>query len=398
MKKRDQETLQMDMENLQTHIRALAMLPATDDPVVSCFVALENRRLKAPNLFDEQIRAVRTGLAGETRRALEEALQPVQAFLHHGLSSDAKGAAIFSRAGKEPFLMTIQCRVPLPNWTVVDRTPNIYHLVELKDTYEQYVVMLATKESVRIIEMNLGAVTRHLSAEMPELRQGTGRKCSKEHYQKHLNERGHRFVKEQIRILEQVMAAREHTHLILAGHPAMTARVRGELPPGLLSRLVDVVRASDAGVVAATIDAFIKAEEKESQTIAEKLVQQVRSGGLAVAGTAASFEALQRNQADMLVLLKTYAPGEIWVCQACGFMDPEAGRLAACPECGSGELACVDAKEQMVRFAERQLCAVEVVNESESLERMGGVGCLLRYRLAHEYRCERASIPVSTAT
>lgn len=33
----------MDIANLLAHIRTLAMLPETDDPVVSCYVALENR-------------------------------------------------------------------------------------------------------------------------------------------------------------------------------------------------------------------------------------------------------------------------------------------------------------------------------------------------------------------
>jgi len=380
----------MDMTNLQTHVRTLAMLPETDDPVVSCYVALENCRLKAPNLFDEQIQSVRAGFTGEARWALEEALQPVRTFLTDGLSSDARGAAVFSRAGKEPFLLALRFRVPLPNWIAVDKTPNIYHLVELKDTYEQYVVMLATKGSVRIFEMNVGAVTEHLRAEMPDHRNDTGRKYAKEHYQKHMEERGHRFIKEKMRVLEQLMASKEHMHLILAGHPTMTARVRDELPKSLLARLVDVVRASDSNVIQATIDAFIKAEEKESQTIAEKLAEQVRSGGLAVVGTAACFEVLKRSQADMLVLLKAYSPGQVWACRACDFTAPQTGRIPACPECGSKELACSDVKEQMVRLAEQQLCAVEVVNESEFLARVGGVGCLLRYRLAHEHRREHA--------
>jgi len=388
----------MDMANLQTYVRTLAMLPETDDPVVSCYVALENRRLKYPNLFDEQIRAVRAGLAWEARRALEEALQPVQAFLTEGLPSDAKGAAVFSRAGKEPFFLTLRLRVPLPNGIAVDKTPNIYHLVELKDTYEQYVVMLATKGSVRIFEMNVGAATERLWAEMPELRNGTGRKHAKEHYQRHVKEREHRFIKEQIQVLEQLMASKERTHLILAGHPTMTARVREELPKSLLARLVDVVRASDSNAIQATIDAFIKAEEKESQTIAEKLAQQVHSGGLAVVGTVACFEALKRSQADMLVLLKAYAPGQVWACRACDFIEPEAGQITACPECGSEDLVYRDVKERMVRLAEQQLCAVEVVNESEFLARVGGVACLLRYRLAQEYRRERASALGPTGT
>jgi len=58
---------------------------------------------------------------------------------------------------------------------------------------------------------------------------------------------------------------------------------------------------------------------------------------------------------------------------------------AACPACGSDKLQNLDVREALVRMAEQQGCAVEVVTESEALMRCGGVGCLLRYRLAAEY-------------
>lgn len=38
----------------------------------------------------------------------------------------------------------------------------------------------------------------------------------------------------------------------------------------------------------------------------------------------------------------------------------------------------------MVRLAEQTGCEVEVVNQSEALTRLGGVGCLLRFRLPED--------------
>ena len=37
-------------------------------------------------------------------------------------------------------------------------------------------------------------------------------------------------------------------------------------------------------------------------------------------------------------------------------------------------------KGQMVKLAEQHRCEIETVHQSEALERLGGVGCLLRYR------------------
>lgn len=185
------------------------------------------------------------------------------------------------------------------------------------------------------------------------------------------------------------MSAGGYAHLILAGHPTNTTLVQKALPKHLRMKLVDIVRVSNkapiSNVVKATIAAFIKAEEKASQAVAETLSKQVRTGGLAVAGTTASYQTLKRGQVDSLVLAKNCAPGLVWACTVYEFFSPARERPATCPECGAVELKNFDLMEEMVRVAERQDCLVEVVNESEALSQLGGVDCLLRYRLLEDY-------------
>ena len=378
----------MELKNLQKHVRTLATLPETDAPVISCYLTLHNGRIKDSNAFDGQVRLLIGGLTGQTRQDFEDALEPIGRYLAEGLLPEAKGVAIFSRAGEEPFFLPLQFRVPLPNWMAVDTTPNIYHLVELKDTYHRYVVMISTEESVRIYEVNLGAVTEQLWKQRPELRKRVGREWTKEHYQNHRRDRAQRFIKEKIKILEQVMSAGGYTHLVLAGHPTVTNRMRSELPKHLAEQLIDVVpasgRTSVSDVVKATLASFIEQEEKESRAMAEEIERQIRTGGLAVTGTEASLQALRRQQADMLVMARSYSPDPGWTCTACGFMGSQPERPKACPECGAAELQDLDVRETMVKLAEQQGCTVEVVNQSEALTRFGGVGCLLRYRLPDE--------------
>ena len=83
----------------------------------------------------------------------------------------------------------------------------------------------------------------------------------------------------------------------------------------------------------------------------------------------------------MLVLARAYAPDPGWVCSACRTMDAKRDKLNTCPVCGSTDLKDLDIKEEMVRIAEQHGCKIEVVDQSESLLRFGGIGCLLRYRL-----------------
>jgi protein required for attachment to host cells len=382
----------MELKNLQEHIRTLATLAESDAEVISCYLALAKAQLTNRNAFDEQVRSLRVGLAGKDRSDFETALDRIEAYLKTELSLDAKGIALFSRSGEEPFFLPLQFRVPLPNWVAVDTTPNIYHLVELKDTYHRYVVMISTEESVRILEVNLGAVTEQLWKERPELRKRVGREWTKNHYQNHRRDRTGKFIKEKINILDRLMSAGGYGHLILAGDPRMTARVRDQLPKHLQAKLVDVVPAAlktpVADVVEATIASFIEEEENESRLAVDELVQAVHTGGLAVSGTEPVFRALERGQIDTLILAKAYEPDKGWQCSVCDMMNVHQEKPEKCPKCEASELREFDVKEEMVRLAEREGCEIEVVEHSDKLRLLGGVGCLLRYRLPEEYSCE----------
>jgi stalled ribosome rescue protein Dom34 len=305
------------------------------------------------------------------------------------LLPNSKGIAVFSRAGEQPFFLPLQFQVPLPNWIAVDRTPNIYHLVELKDTYHRYVVMLVTEGSMRILQVNLGAVTAQIWEERPDLRHRVGSEWTKRHYQRFHQERTRKFLLNAIDVLTHLMSACDYRHLILAGQPAMTSLIRESLPKHLKKQLIDIVPASSAAqwpdVVEATLSAFIEAEEQESRTVVGNLIHQLRTGGLAVVGTRPSFCALQAGRVDVLVLSKEYDPGPGWSCEQCGDLNVESKVPDACRTCNARAFRRFDIKEQMVRKAEECDCTVEVVNQSDELNHLGGVGCLLSYRLPDDY-------------
>ena len=82
--------------------------------------------------------------------------------------------------------------------------------------------------------------------------------------------------------------------------------------------------------------------------MAARLRDELYTNGLAVVGSDACIKALERGQVDVLVLATEHNTED---------------------------------KEELVRLAERQNCEVELVNESDMLMQLGGVGCLLRYQM-----------------
>jgi len=144
-------------------------------------------------------------------------------------------------------------------------------------------------------------------------------------------------------------------------------------------------------VIAATLASFIYVEERESLARVDTLLEGIGSRGQAVAGTEACLDALRKAQVDVLVMAKAYQPGAGWVCDACDAGGVEAiAPSGACPACGDGRIREVEIKEEMIRLAERSGSEVEIVNHSEALMRLGGVGCLLRF-LRADKTCAKAA-------
>lgn len=400
----------MDHEQLSIHFGNLAVLDETDSPVISCYVNHESGRPGYRDVIDARVRQIRGALSADQRLDFEHALAKIEAFLAAELSAETKGAAVFSRAGGAPFFQALQFRVPLPNLMSVDSVPHIYELVSLKDTYHRYVVLIATASHARIVEVSVGNVTRELWTERPELRQRVGREWTKERYQNHRSDRTHKFLKEKIALLDRLFAEEAHTHLVLAGNPRIVARVRDNLPRRLLDRLVDVVpvsgNAPTSDVVNATLSAFAEHEASESVETAGLFLDELRRGGLAVAGTEATLQALARGQVDIIVLSESYVAPSGWKCRSCDAVGVDEAPTA-CPRCGERAVAPLNLKEHMTSTAERLGSTVEILRNSDLMLEVGGVGCLLRYLMPEQYaqaygrrapnESSRASAPWATS-
>jgi peptide subunit release factor 1 (eRF1) len=381
--------IQVEIQTLQKHVLTLATMGETGAPMVSCYLNLETGLAAARRIFDERVQLLRKTLPAKQRDSFEQALSRIDSCLDGGFRAESLGAAVFSRGGEQEFFLDLQFRVPLPTWVAINSTPNLYHLVELKDTYHRYVVVLVSEHITRVLAVHLGSVTEAVWAKRPELRERLGRGWSREHYQSHRRERNHQYANEVVRCVDEVMSTGGYGHLILAGPPKTTALLRQALPKRLAAKLIDVVPVSandrTNDIVAATLASFVEEEQKASLAAVERLQGEICRHGLAVAGSRASLQALRQRQVDLLVMATEYEPEPAWMCTGCGTAAIQPARPTQCRSCRSSETNALDVKEELVRLAELEGCEVEIVHDSDVLMRMGGVGCLLRYLSPEAY-------------
>ena len=138
-------------------------------------------------------------------------------------------------------------------------------------------------------------------------------------------------------------------------------------------------------IVMATLSSFIEHEEQESQSIAEQLIAGLRSQNLAAAGSSACLKALRRDEVDILIVASDYQPDPGWNCTDCHASGTEAPETSECPECGKSAVRPMDIKEELLHLAGQQERMVEVVQHSDVLMLLGGVGCLLRTAPVNSY-------------
>ena len=369
------------VEELSQHITLLVSVEETESFFISAYLNLENDHNGWRKALEERALILRRILKGHQLTDFEESIRRIEYWMDTELHPDAKGVAIFVRGtfGGQ-FMLPMQFAAPLPNLIAIYSTPNIYHLVELKDNYDRYVILFAMADKVSILDVNLGAATTLALINRSELRMRVGSKWTRTHYQFHRSQRGERFL-HKIEILQKLMHAGGQAHLILAGDPEITSRIRHALPTNLMDKLVDVIPASKrdrkSDVVLATLSSFIEYEEQESQSITERLIEGVRSQNLAVAGSAATLDALCWGEVDILVMASSYQPDPGWFCTNCHHMGAELPEDSICSHCAEPTVRSMDVREAILRLAGQIDCPVEVVEQSDALMALGGVGCLI---------------------
>lgn len=342
----------MPAHNLKKALNRLSEIAPNRSPLLSCFLDLKTPKEKLRMLIQMQAQVLSRNLPERQKAEFEEAFAKVDQFIADGGDSLSQGAAVYVRAGAQPFFLTMEFTVAMETRLVVDSLPHLYPVIETKDTYHRFVIVIVTEDEARIVETVMGAVTQEIFTKRPELRQRLGREWTRERYQNHKRDRNQKFMQTKVEIVDEMMQQRGHNHLVVAGSPKMIACFTNALPPRLKKKVVNTLYANPKSgvysIVVQAVELFAANEHIESHDRVQKLQSDLLVGGLAVAGVEATRKALLEGYGDVLVIDRDFAEPGI--------------------------------KEELVRIATRTGIEIETVKDSPELKQLSGVGCLLRYR------------------
>ena len=316
------------------------------------------------------------------RHSFDQDVERIVSYATDEIDPAANGVAIFACWGVGEFFEAIQLTTPISdNRVYAYNQPHLYHLARLDEQYPRYAAVLTDMNTARIFVFGLDHVIGAEAVNGKKVHRVKVGGWSQARYQRRVGNAHLEHAKDVIERLAQIVREDKITHIILAGDSVVIPLLEEQLPRDLVS-MVQVIKldihASEQDVLTATL---AKLQGQEARTGAEKverLMQQYRGRGLAVAGPQETLEALAKGQVEELLISGTLEethplPEEVEAILAPEIPDSEGGTKSEEPRQAS-------VPDLLVTKAKQTGATVTFIEDGSLLESIGGVGGFLRWR------------------
>jgi peptide chain release factor subunit 1 len=288
--------------------------------------------------------------------ALRSDVERIESYLATEFATETQGLAIFACSPRNLF-ETVEAGAPFETQIAYGPRPDLYQLARLVDDLETAVVAVVDTNTARLFVVRsgfmneVGGPDRKDNAEFHKHKAGG---WSQARFQRHIQNNREEFARGAAEAIESLAKREGATHLILAGNEVAVPLVKDALSQQMAEVLHDEtlrihIRAASDEVQDEVTPILAQLEREQDYSVAERLIEGVRGGGLAVSGMKHTRRALENGQVDTLVL-------------ATDVDIPEKQR------------------NELIQLAATTSAGVEVVEGHETLRELGGVGGLLRYQ------------------
>jgi peptide subunit release factor 1 (eRF1) len=368
-------------------IERLAAFEPTGFPFISLYLNTrpdEHGRDHFEPFLRKQLEALAKTFAIRTpeRESFDRDVERINYYLENELSPSANGLAIFACSGADDFFEAMQFEAPLERHRIsVSDQADLYPLARMIEQYDRYVVLLADTNSARIFVFGLGKQLEEKEIANQKTNRSQVGGWSQARFQRH-NENLHlHHAKEVIDALDRVVRKEEIDHIILSGDEVIIPLLRNQMPKHLLDKVVDVlrldIRTPQNQVLQATLEAMREHGAKEDKERVERLLNEYRAGGLAVAGARDTLAALEIGQVDELVMSAAHTAIEVDAEQS---VEPPITTASAGDE-PEAEPRAVALADRLVTMAKQTNAGVTFIEDPSLLASVGGIGAFLRYKL-----------------
>ncbi|CAN5574359.1 Vms1/Ankzf1 family peptidyl-tRNA hydrolase [soil metagenome] len=375
---------------LNDALRRLSEIDAPDLPVLSVYLDMRPQatgqspgRRAGLTVLRNRLREIERTYwpRGADYDSFQADEQRIREYLDEDFDRAAAGVAVFACSGVNLW-QTVQAGVPFHDSVSAGPRPDLFQLARLIDEHETAVVALVDSNTARLFVTRTGRLeeAEQLDEDSVSFQKRSLGGWSEQRYQRHIDKHIADFARDSAAAIEELLRREDARRLVLAGDEVAITPLSEALSQAVEQKVGEILRV-DMRAAADELDeavreALVSAEAESGRSVADQLVAGVRSGGLAVSGVEATKRALEAGAAEVVVIAGL--PGA--TPEDSGYQDARDIGGQDMRELEPGGLD-LDARNELVRLAAATAAEVEVVAGHLGLEKLGGVGALLRYRL-----------------
>jgi peptide chain release factor subunit 1 len=387
---------------LTDQLERLARMEPVPYPVVSLYLNTqpnEHGRDQFQAFVRQEFRARgATYPAGSPdRQSLDKDVARLSDYLENELQASANGVAIFCCSAAELF-EAVQLTAPIDqHWLYIGDAPHLYPLARVASKYPRYAAVVADTNTARIFVFATGELINERLIQGMKTRKTQQGGWSQARFQRHISNFHVQHAKEVVDALERIVQREEITEIFTAGDEVLLSLLREQMPKHIAEKVQDHLtldsKAPVSEVLAATLEAFARLNERTDREKVDAAIAGYRSGGLGVVGPEDTLAALIKGQVDELLIaanvnaLQGLSPDRtaslglnVATANDSTLLDP-AVEPAAGGEPAHADPHVVRLADELVTRAKNTGADVTFIEEANLLQPYGGVAALLRFRL-----------------
>jgi stalled ribosome rescue protein Dom34 len=322
----------------------------------------------------------------EERQSFEEDFVRITRYLESEIPPAVQGIAIFACSAEKDWFEVGHFDVPFErNRLFVSDRPHLYPLARMIDQYRRYAVVLADTNRAQIFVFAAGRAVEKEELENVKTKHAKVGGWSQARYQRHEQNYHVQHAKEVIDNLEKIVREEGIGHIVLAGDEAtVIPLLRQEMPKTLEEKVIDTlslgINTPEHELLEESLTAFQRNDSLTDMEKVERLLNEYRADDLGVAGVPETLAALSNGQVEEMLIAAN--------ADSIQFDKEEVEKVLTLyrgEEPLPDELDQRSVADELVKRANVLSSAkVTFVEDSTRLERLGGVGAFLRYRISEE--------------
>jgi hypothetical protein len=374
--------------DLKPRLQTLATLESQYPHILSVYLRCREGgrdRRKENLIFVKNRAADLERVLGDDKKGIEflrKSIAQVQLIREQDLNHNVIGLALFLQGDK--VVDRFETSIPFDDQVAYRRFPAISQLAFIGEEFEPYAVVHLDSRSARIFEIVTGELVDSSDIKSEVHRRIHRGGWSQMRFQRGIEGEKHAHIQEVAEVLADLVSRHRYKRIVLIGPDKSRQILKQCLTPDVANRVVDGERvdsrSSDHELLQTAIDYFRQAEDEEESAKMDRVIREIHSSTMGVAGLEDTLTYLARGQAYE-VLLPADLTARGTHCQDCGMIFKEPTKV--CHACESSNVVDVDLKEVVTRTAVKFGTGIEFVKRPEFKEKLGGAAALLRSPRMH---------------